>query len=59
MVNLVKEYIYYTKYVALQEVGWQDSYTTKLSQKTVLNGKCEHTHGLGTGFAVHNQSFIK
>jgi len=53
-VNLVREVERYKmKCVALQEVRWQDAGTTKLSQTTIFNGKCEHAHRLGTGFAVH------
>jgi len=44
---------YKMKCVALQEIRWEDNGTTKVSQTTIFNGKCEHPHKLGTGFAIH------
>jgi len=41
------------KCVALQEIKWEDTGTTKVSQTTVFNGKCEYPHKLETGFAIH------
>jgi len=52
--DLVKELEKYgTKCVALQEIRWEDAGSTKVSQTTIFNGKCEKGHKLGTGFAVH------
>lgn len=42
-----------TKYVALQELWWEDLGTTKTSQTRIFNGECEYDRSLGTGFAVH------
>ncbi|CAI6370121.1 unnamed protein product [Macrosiphum euphorbiae] len=44
---------YKMKCVALQEIRWEDAGTTKVSQTTIFNGKCEHPYKLGTGFAIH------
>lgn len=44
---------YKMKCVALQEIRWEDTGTTKVSQTTIFNGKWEHPHKLGTGFAIH------
>lgn len=41
------------KCVALQVVRLEDVGTTKISQTTIFNGKCQNGHSLGTGFAVH------
>ncbi|XP_025415967.1 craniofacial development protein 2-like [Sipha flava] len=41
------------KCVALQEIRWEDTGKTKVSQTTIFNGKYEHPHKLGTGFAIH------
>lgn len=43
--NLVKGVEKYEmKFVALQEVRWDDSETTKISITTFLSGKCEQNH---------------
>lgn len=41
------------KCVALQEITWEDTGTTKVSQTNIFNEKCEHSDKLGTGFAIH------
>jgi len=41
------------KCVALQEIRWEDTGTTKVSQTTIFNGKCEHPHKLEIGFTIH------
>jgi len=41
------------KCVALQEMRWDVSVTTKISKTTIFSSKCEQNHQLGTGFAVH------
>lgn len=44
---------YRMKCVPLQEVRLEDAGTTKISQTTIINGKSERGHKLGTGFAIH------
>lgn len=44
---------YRMKCVALQEVRLEDAATTKKLQTTIINGKSERGHKLGTGFAIH------
>ncbi|XP_022180576.1 craniofacial development protein 2-like [Myzus persicae] len=44
---------YKMKCVALQEVRMEEEGTTKISQTTIINGRSERGHKLGTGFAVH------
>jgi len=52
--DLVKEIERYKmKCVALQEVKWDDSRTTKILKRTIFSGKYEQNHQLGTGFTVH------
>lgn len=43
---------YKMKCLALQEVRWEDFGTTKISQTTIFNGKCQNGHSLRIGF-VH------
>jgi len=53
-VELVREIERYRmKCVALQEVRLENAGTTKTSQTTIINGKSERGHKLGTGFAIH------
>jgi hypothetical protein len=40
------------KCIALQEVRWDDSTTTKISKTTIFSGKCKQNHQLKSGFAV-------
>jgi len=52
--ELVGEIERYTmKCVALQEVRLEEAGTTKISQTTIINGRSERGHKLGTGFAVY------
>lgn len=56
--DLIKEVERYEmKCVALQEMRWDDSATTKISKTTIFSCKCEQNHQLRTGFAV-NESII-
>jgi hypothetical protein len=41
------------KCVVLQEVRLENAGTTKISQTTIINGRSERGHKLGTVFAVH------
>uniref|UniRef100_A0A8D8QQ10 Craniofacial development protein 2-like n=1 Tax=Cacopsylla melanoneura TaxID=428564 RepID=A0A8D8QQ10_9HEMI len=45
---------YRMKIVALQEVRWQGTGTTRIGEGNILYGDCGATHNLGTGFYVHN-----
>jgi len=44
---------YYIRCIALQEVRWKGAGSSKISQRTIINGNSEQAHRLGTGFAIH------
>lgn len=57
--DLVRELEKYKmKCVTLQEVRWEDVGTTKISQTTIFNGKCQDGHSLEMGFAVHESIIL-